>query len=162
MKIKTIVYESRTGKVEAFVDKVKAECKRRNWVYTFVKLTETNLPNFEKPYHLITYTDGFGIVPELTDSFVRAGTNPAMIASVSSSGSKSWGSHQYGVARDLIAMHFKCSVGLKFELAGLPKDVDEYIELLRKHREIPAIELEHYFLARLSSQKRYLEGLDNV
>lgn len=117
----TVVYDSRTGNVQRFVNRLK---KEKNW--TFIRIT----PQMEikGSYHLLTYTTGIGAVPESTRKFVENNPN---VVSVSSSGNMNWGQY-YGVAADYVAEKNGCDVLMKFELSGTQRDVDEFIARVQK------------------------------
>lgn len=117
-----IYYDSRTGNVERFVQKLKA-C--RNW--HFVKITDSLTPEGEG--HLITYTTNFGEVPRSTVRFMER--HGHRIKSVSSSGNRNWG-EAFAVAADKIATQYHIPLLLKFELSGLPQEVDILINRIEE------------------------------
>ena len=108
-----IYYDSRTGNVERFIQKIKLE---RDW--HFVKISPDLIP--EQAGHLITYTTNFGEVPRSTFRFMES--YGEKIKSVSSSGNMNWG-QSFALAADKIATQYQIPLLLKFELSGLPQDV---------------------------------------
>ena len=107
-----IVYDSMTGNVQRFVDKLN--------------LTTTRLRDeliVGEPYILVTYTIGFGEVPESTIKFLES--NHKYLLAVASSGNMNWGSN-FGKAADKIANKFNVPVLMKFELSGTSKDIDKF------------------------------------
>lgn len=119
-----IVYDSRTGNVSRFVDKLK---KRVAW--SFLKAN----PDIKlgKPYHLLTYTTGIGEVPESTKSFLE---NNSDVLTVSSSGNLNWGLY-FGQAADLISESYGAKILYKFELSGTTADIEEFIERTEQYYE---------------------------
>lgn len=117
-----IYYDSRTGNVERFVQKLKA---RRNW--HFVKISDSLTP--EESGHLITYTTNFGEIPRSTLRFMERHAHA--IKSVSSSGNRNWG-QAFAVAADKIATQYEIPLLLKFELSGLPQEVDLLINRIEE------------------------------
>jgi protein involved in ribonucleotide reduction len=117
-----IAYESKTGNVEKFVNKLKAELP--GFVFHSIKSENTDRL-IDKKCVLITFTTGYGKIPEDTIKFIN--TNHANIISVSSSGNRNWGTN-YAVAADKIAKKMNIPVGLKFELSGNKIDVDKFVK----------------------------------
>lgn len=117
-----IYYDSRTGNVERFIQKLKSQ---RDW--HFLKISQDLIP--EGCGHLITYTTNFGEVPRSTFRFMeRYGEK---IKSVSSSGNMNWG-QSFGLAADKIASQYQIPLLLKFELSGLPQDVETLINRIEE------------------------------
>ncbi len=131
-----IVYESRTGQVKRFVDKVEFAFVRLKSpeippnALVFHRISSTNIPNIDEPFHMLTYTDGFGVVPQITEKFLEQGSNGQNILSIGSSGNKNWGMHQYGRAADIIAKAWDAQLSLKWELAGTINDVVTFMKYL--------------------------------
>ncbi|WP_042348400.1 class Ib ribonucleoside-diphosphate reductase assembly flavoprotein NrdI [Bacillus massiliigorillae] len=105
-----IVYDSLTGNVERFVKKIPSRS---------VKIT--NGLRVNEPFILVTYTIGFGGVPESTASFVEE--NYSYLQAVVSSGNKVWGSN-FARAGDTISDQYLVPLLLKFELSGTNKDLE--------------------------------------
>lgn len=121
----TIYYDSRTGNVERFVRKITAQT---GW--QCLKITDQLLASV--PGHLITYTTKIGHVPESTERFMQV--NLSSILSVSSSGNMNWGTN-FGLAADKIAAKYGIPLLLKFELSGLERDVNAFIEKVNTFEE---------------------------
>lgn len=118
-----IYYDSKTGNVERFVDKIK---NITDWI--FIKVSDDILP-LEKG-HLITFTTQIGKVPVTTSHFIHY-WHP-YILSVSSSGNMNWGIN-YAKAADIISDEFQIPTLMKFELSGLNKDVKLFIEKVNNY-----------------------------
>ncbi|WP_019540612.1 class Ib ribonucleoside-diphosphate reductase assembly flavoprotein NrdI [Proteiniphilum acetatigenes] len=114
----TIYYDSRTGNVERFVRKVSA---RTGW--QCLKISEDLI--ISSPGHLITYTTKIGQVSYSTERFMQV--NSPFILTISSSGNMNWGAN-FAVAADKIATRYGIPLLLKFELSGLERDVNAFIE----------------------------------
>ncbi|WP_294083936.1 class Ib ribonucleoside-diphosphate reductase assembly flavoprotein NrdI [Proteiniphilum sp. UBA5384] len=120
----TIYYDSRTGNVERFVRKIAAKTE-----WQCLKITGQLVAL--KPGHLITYTTKIGQVPESTERFMQ--TNHSSILSVSSSGNMNWGAN-FGLAADKISAKYDIPVLLKFELSGLEREVNSFIEKVNAYQ----------------------------
>jgi protein involved in ribonucleotide reduction len=113
-----IVYSSMTGNVKRFVNKV-------------------NLPSIqikdglkvEEPFVLITYTTGFGNIPDNVERFLE--NNSHHLRAVSASGNKNWG-NLFAASADKISNLYKVPVLSKFELAGTNRDVNNFLEGVEK------------------------------
>ncbi|GAA4851468.1 class Ib ribonucleoside-diphosphate reductase assembly flavoprotein NrdI [Paenibacillus vulneris] len=112
-----IAYDSKTGNVRRFVEKLNMRV---------VQIEEMMTVN--EPFVLITYTTGFGQVPQKVMSFLQK--NHANLMGVSASGNRNWGE---GFARsaDLIAKLYKVPVVSKFELSGTKQDVERFKQEVR-------------------------------
>ncbi len=115
-----IYYDSKTGNVQRFIEKIKKE--RPDWNY--VKIVDTTI--IENKGHLITYTTNFGEVSENTFKFMENESNRKYIKSVSSSGNMNWGT-MYAVAADKISERYKIPVLMKFELSGTYAEAKYFI-----------------------------------
>ncbi|MBU8607871.1 MULTISPECIES: class Ib ribonucleoside-diphosphate reductase assembly flavoprotein NrdI [Bacillus] len=113
-----ITYDSLTGNVQRFVDKIT-----NNKYYKVKKITEDML--ITEPFIHITYTIGFGEVPKLTQIFIH--NNKDMLRGICSSGNKNWGNN-FGLAADKIANQYSVPILLKFELAGTDSDVAKFLQ----------------------------------
>lgn len=113
-----IVYDSLTGNVEKFVNKLNMRA---------IKITEGLQVN--EPYVLITYNIGFGQIPESVSSFLA--DNSSFMRGVASSGNMAWGS-MYGKAGKSISIAYKVPLVHTFELAGTQKDVNTFIMEVHK------------------------------
>ena len=105
-----IVYASKTGNVERFVQKLG---------FSRLRLMSGE-EEVAEPCLLLTYTTGFGQVPPEVLRFVEH--NRPHIRGVAVSGNRNWGSN-FARAGDVIAERFGLVVVHKFELAGTSKDV---------------------------------------
>lgn len=119
----TIYFDSKTGNVARFVEKV---CAFTNW--NFIKITEDIA--VEEVGHLLTYTTKIGQIPESSSKFMKQ--YAAFICTVSSSGNRNWGAN-FGLAANKIAEQYDIPILMKFELAGLDSDVLQFIEKIKEH-----------------------------
>ncbi|MCM3366004.1 class Ib ribonucleoside-diphosphate reductase assembly flavoprotein NrdI [Bacillus safensis] len=113
-----ITYDSLTGNVQRFVDKIT-----NNMYLNVEKITEDTM--ITEPFIHITYTIGFGEVPKLTQVFIH--NNKEMLRGISSSGNKNWGNN-FGLAANKIASQYSVPILLKFELAGTDSDVAKFLQ----------------------------------
>ena len=116
-----IAYDSKTGNVQRFINKVKNELDIET-----VKIHEDLI--IQKPFILVTYTTGFGQVPKTTKVFLMK--NHQYMIAVASSGNMNWGM-KFAVAADEISKKYSVPIILKFELSGTQKDVQRFIEEVR-------------------------------
>ncbi|MGL4388343.1 MAG: class Ib ribonucleoside-diphosphate reductase assembly flavoprotein NrdI [Brevinema sp.] len=116
-----IYYDSHTGNVERFVNKLKTF----NPTFICVKITADLV--IDQPGHLITYTTKIGEIPKVTDAFLLNSHNSKYILTISSSGNRNWGVN-FALASHIISDQFDIPVALKFELSGTKQDVANYIE----------------------------------
>ncbi|MET3209648.1 UNVERIFIED_CONTAM: protein involved in ribonucleotide reduction [Paenibacillus sp. PvR008] len=105
-----IVYDSLTGNVQRFVDKLRM----RN-----IKINDGLL--VDEPFVLITYTTGFGEVPKRVAEFIR--NNEYFMKGVVSSGNRNWGL-KFGRAADIISHEYYIPLIHKFELSGNQLDIE--------------------------------------
>lgn len=105
-----IVYDSLTGNVERFVSKLKG--------FDAKKITPSLI--VEKPFILVTYTIGFGEVPESTQEFLE--WNYEYLKGVAASGNKVWGSN-FAKSAEIISLKYNVPILHKFELSGTEKDL---------------------------------------
>lgn len=117
-----IYYDSKTGNVERFIQKVK---DRTGWE---VLKIQADLPIYERG-HFVTFTTRFGQLPETTQQFLEQAA--PYLDSVSSSGNRNWG-RNFGVAADIISSQYGIPQLLKFELSGTDVDVEQFINLIAK------------------------------
>jgi len=111
-----IVYASRTGNVERFVQQLPP------WPRLRLRSGEEHL---EEPFVLVTYTTGFGEVPPEVWRFAQA--HRSWVRGVAASGNRSWGSH-FARAADRLAAALEVPLLHKFELSGWPGDVQAFIK----------------------------------
>ncbi|WP_442604212.1 class Ib ribonucleoside-diphosphate reductase assembly flavoprotein NrdI [Paenibacillus sp. KN14-4R] len=107
-----IAYDSKTGNVKRFVNKLDIES-----VQVSPEL------DIEEPFILVTYTTGFGQAPKSTMDFLAAKGH--LLRGVATSGNMNWGS-RYGLAADHISEKFDVPLLMKFELSGTNKDVERF------------------------------------
>ena len=115
-----VYYDSKTGNVQRFIDKLKKE--KPEW--NFIKITD-NMEISEKG-HLVTFTTNFGEIPDTTEKFLENENNRKCIKSVSSSGNMNWGT-LFGKAADNIEEKYGIPVLMKFELSGTHVQVEYFI-----------------------------------
>ncbi|KYD05386.1 class Ib ribonucleoside-diphosphate reductase assembly flavoprotein NrdI [Bacillus atrophaeus] len=121
-----ITYESKTGNVRRFVKTLQQELD-----IEAIEITDDTIINQE--FIHITYTIGFGEVPERTLNFINKNKNK--IRGVVVSGNKVWGDN-YGLAGDKLSAKFHTPLLLKFELSGTKQDLQKIIQevqLIDKH-----------------------------
>ena len=106
-----VYYDSKTGNVQRFIDKIKKE--RPEW--SFVKISGDM--TITENGHLVTFTTNFGEIPDTTEKFLENDNNRKYIKSVSSSGNMNWGT-LFGKAADNIEEKYGIPVLMKFELSG--------------------------------------------
>jgi ribonucleoside-diphosphate reductase 2, operon protein nrdI len=119
-----IYYDSKTGNVERFMQKV---AEATGW--TVLKIC----PGMDATQagHLVTFTTRFGEVPETTRDFLRY-ASPNLL-SVSSSGNRNWG-RNFAMAGEKIANEYGIPLALKFELSGTTEDVNEFIGIIKARK----------------------------
>lgn len=80
------------------------------------------------PFVLVTFTTGLGLVPSTTNDFLNlSGEN---MVGVASSGNRNW--KTFAKAAEIISEQYKVPVIHRFELSGTNRDVDIFLEGLRK------------------------------
>ena len=109
-----VVYDSKTGKVKQFVSKLKLPA---------VRIVDNLIVN--EPFVLVTYTIGFGEVPETTNKFLI--NNHFYLRGVASSGNKVWGLN-FAKSADIISAQYNVPIICKFELAGTDRDVEKFLQ----------------------------------
>ncbi|QAV11192.1 class Ib ribonucleoside-diphosphate reductase assembly flavoprotein NrdI [Bacillus vallismortis] len=121
-----MTYESKTGNVRRFVKALQHKLDIES-----IEITDDTIINQE--FIHITYTIGFGEVPERTLNFINKNKNK--IRGVAVSGNKVWGDN-YGLAGDKLSAKFHTPLLLKFELSGTKQDLQKIIQevqLIDKH-----------------------------
>lgn len=114
-----IVYDSLTGNVERFVEKLGMRA---------IKIKDGLI--VKEPFVLITYTCGMGDVPESTMKFLLRG-NFINLRGVASSGNRNW-EPLFAMAGEKISIRFGVPLLLKFELSGTDEDVRALKEQIEK------------------------------
>ncbi|CAM4196174.1 class Ib ribonucleoside-diphosphate reductase assembly flavoprotein NrdI [Paenibacillus alkaliterrae] len=112
-----VVYDSKTGNVKRFINKLNMRA---------VPIDEKQ--EVDEPFVLVTYTTGFGQVPEKVTSFLRS--NGSMLRGVSASGNRNWGTG-FAKSADTISEMYDVPVILKFELSGTNQDMQHFVERVR-------------------------------
>ena len=115
-----VYYDSKTGNVQRFIDKIKKE--RPEW--SFVKISSDM--EISENGHLVTFTTNFGEIPNTTEKFLENKNNRKYIESVCSSGNMNWGT-LFGKAADKIEETYSIPVLMKFELSGTHVQVEYFI-----------------------------------
>ncbi|ALA95691.1 class Ib ribonucleoside-diphosphate reductase assembly flavoprotein NrdI [Leptotrichia sp. oral taxon 212] len=115
-----VYYDSKTGNVQRFIDKIKKE--RPEW--SFVKISGDM--EISENGHLVTFTTNFGEIPNTTEKFLENKNNRKYIESVCSSGNMNWGT-LFGKAADKIEETYSIPVLMKFELSGTHVQVEYFI-----------------------------------
>lgn len=110
-----IIYESKTGNVKRFCDKLSA--------FGLPVYSIEEAPN--EPFVLITYTTLMGMTPMKTDIFLMERHKDCKGVAVS--GNRNWGD-LFAKSADNINSLYGIPVLHKFELSGLQSDVDKLIE----------------------------------
>lgn len=113
-----IIYDSKTGNVKRFVNKLSFPCFSVN-----------KIDKVEDEYVLITFTTGIGQCPESTLNFMERNENSKLCKGVISSGNKVWG-NRFGAAADIISAKYNVPVLCKFELSGDSHDVKKVKEVI--------------------------------
>lgn len=113
-----IVYDSRTGNVRRFVDGLGRRA---------VALAAAQAGELQEPFVLVTYTTGFGQVPDSTAGFLQK--NGHWLAGVASSGNRNWGDG-FAKAADRIAAQYRVPVLARFELSGTGKEAAQFLQEL--------------------------------
>lgn len=113
-----IVYASKTGNVKRFVGKTGLET---------VQISDELLVN--EKYVLITYTTGFGAVPEEVSAFLKK--NSKSLVGVVASGNRNWGD-MFGASADKISKQYGIPVLMKFEMSGTNNDVELFKTKVRE------------------------------
>jgi protein involved in ribonucleotide reduction len=114
-----IVYDSLTGNVQRFINKINNK--------KVLKISENLTIN--EPYILVTYTTGFGMIPDSTQFFISKNKN--FIKGVACSGNRNWGTN-FGKAGDEISYELNIPLLLKFELSGTDEDVEIFNQEVKK------------------------------
>ncbi|MUG47439.1 class Ib ribonucleoside-diphosphate reductase assembly flavoprotein NrdI [Paenibacillus woosongensis] len=132
-----VVYDSKTGNVKRFVSKLDVE---------HVQIRDGLV--VDRPFVLITYTTGFGQVPQSTLKFLE--DNGELLQGVAASGNTNWGV-RYGLAGDQVAQMYSVPLLMKFELSGTKKDVERFIQ------EVKQIDYTHANSTRFTNANSQLD-----
>ncbi|MFC9708739.1 class Ib ribonucleoside-diphosphate reductase assembly flavoprotein NrdI [Paenibacillus sp. NPDC056933] len=107
-----IVYDSITGNVKRFISKLQLPAVQIQ-----------NQMTIDEPYVLVTYTTGFGQIPDKVSSFLQK--NSEYLIGVAASGNRNWG-ERFAKSADLISDFYNVPVISKFELSGSKRDVEHF------------------------------------
>ncbi len=113
-----IVYASRTGNVSQFIAKT-------GLTNTLEIKTGDEIVN--EKFVLVTYTDGYGDLPEEVERFLP--NNHDYLAAVAASGDLSYG-EAYALAADVVSNTYGVPTILKFEFDGTNEDVEAFLDAL--------------------------------
>lgn len=114
-----IIFDSKTGNVQRFVNKTGFQLIR--------KVDE--IEDLDTPFVLVTYTTNFGQVPASTQAFLEK--NAHLLIGVAASGNKIWGEH-FAKSADTISKQYQVPILHKFELSGTAKDVELFTQEVEK------------------------------
>lgn len=107
-----IAYDSRTGNVRRFIEKCP---------FPAVQIDPSLM--LDEPFVLLTYTTGFGEVPEKVAHFLQR--NHHRLRGVGASGNRNWGD-RFARSADRISAAYGVPVVAKFELSGTTRDVETF------------------------------------
>lgn len=114
-----IVFESKTGNVQRFMNKIAT-------LYPEHKIVNRkDNPEISEPFIVVTYTTGFGQVPTGTLEFLEQ--NRQYLVGVASSGNRNWKT-TFARSGEIIANRFHVPLILQFELSGTSSDVSIFAE----------------------------------
>ncbi|AEO93352.1 flavodoxin [Bacillus phage G] len=113
-----IAYDSKTGNVQRFINKLDMNA---------IRIEEDLI--LSEPFILVTYTTNFGQVPKKTASFLK--NNHTNLIGVASSGNKNWGDNFCKSAVKISDM-YRIPIVLKFELSGTNNDVQKFKDEVAK------------------------------
>ncbi|MFC7686065.1 class Ib ribonucleoside-diphosphate reductase assembly flavoprotein NrdI [Ureibacillus sp. GCM10028918] len=106
-----IAYASRTGNVRYVVSKIQGEA---------IEIEEGL--QLDKPFLLITYTDGLGDIPVRVAHFLEQ--NGTLCKGVVVSGNSNFGHHVFGGAGEKIASRYQVPLVRKLDLRGYRGDYE--------------------------------------
>jgi protein involved in ribonucleotide reduction len=113
-----VIYDSKTGNVERFVNKLPFPC-----------FSVKEIHKLDEPFILITFTTGFGQCPDTSLNFLE--DNKSYLKGVISSGNRVWGK-MFGAAADIISAKYNVPVLYKFELSGDEVDVENVKQVIKE------------------------------
>lgn len=138
-----LFYDTMTLNTKKFCDKVKKKYGNKIAVHNIKQILndfgywkvsgkdEKFIESIE--YHLITYTIMQGEVPQTTLDFLEKYHWKDKIKTISSTGQKNWGKDLFAKAVDVVNEKYpNIKKGLKIELQGNSKDVDDMAKLILK------------------------------
>ncbi|CAM3551485.1 MULTISPECIES: class Ib ribonucleoside-diphosphate reductase assembly flavoprotein NrdI [Brevibacillus] len=107
-----LAFDSKTGNVRRFVNKLNLDMPT-------VQIQEDLL--LEEPFILVTYTTGFGQVPDKVQTFLKQ--NHSWMRGVAASGNRNWGT-SFAKSADTISSAYHVPLLAKFELSGTMHDLE--------------------------------------
>lgn len=119
-----IVFDSKTGNVRRFIESLKLPEE------VPVTMIEPGL-HIRNPFILVTYTTGFGNVPATTLDFLKS--NHINLKAVAASGNLVWGNN-FARSADIICDMYGVPILMKFEMSGMPDDVETFKERVQNIR----------------------------
>ena len=113
-----VAYDSKTGNVRRFVSKLNMRVVEIDQDLTIVE-----------PFVLVTYTTGFGKVPQKSMDFLER--NSSLLQGVAASGNRNWGTG-FAKSADAISQLYDTPILHKFDLSGTARDLHLFQEELNK------------------------------
>ena len=113
-----IVYISKTGKIERFLEKTE---------YPNLKRIVDGTEMVNEPFILLTGTVGIGEIAQEVKDFLK--NNHQLLKGVIGSGNKNWGA-MYCKAAYKVAKKFDVPMLMTFESAGTTHDVEEFNKVM--------------------------------
>lgn len=113
-----VVYASRTGNVQSFIDKTGLED---------TLLIENGKEKVQENFVLVTYTDGYGELPEEVATFLE--NNNDKLVGVAASGDSGYG-EAFCLAADVVSDTYGVPILHKFENDGTNDDVETFLKAL--------------------------------
>jgi protein involved in ribonucleotide reduction len=107
-----IAFDSKTGNVRRFINKLDLPLPAVQIQPDLV---------LDEPFILVTYTTGFGQVPDKVNAFLKR--NHRLIRGVAASGNRNWGT-SFARSADTISDQYKVPMLAKFELSGTTRDLE--------------------------------------
>ena len=115
-----VVYITRTGNVEMFVNKLG--------IGDILEVRDGS-EIVDEDFVLVTYTDGYGELPEELEEFLT--NNSQHLRGVAASGDRGYG-EAYAMAADVISEMYNVPILAKFEFDGIDEDVELFLAELEK------------------------------
>jgi len=119
-----VVYDSRTGNVQRFVDRFQRQATAP---IRFLRIQPSLVVH--EPYILLTYTTGFGAVPESVEQFLKRCSS--FLIGVAASGNRNWG-YMFAKSADIISSQYHVPIVHKFELSGTNTDIKIFEERVQE------------------------------
>lgn len=121
-----IYFDTATGNVENFLNRVKEYAKNEGVEVELVKIgADTEI---KEPAHFFTFTHGKGVLPKSSVAIVDKYGD--LFLSISSSGSMQRHADTFCFACDIVHKKFGTDIFLRIDGAGTDAQVQEYFELL--------------------------------